>query len=42
MKLPIHQEPRQQFLLDLKDSIQKHQEQEDMIILSVDLNDPDQ
>ena len=41
-KLPIHQEPRQQFLVDLKDSIQTHEEQGDMIILGMDLNDPAQ
>ena len=40
--LPVHQEPRQQFLVDLKECIQEHQAQGDNIILGIDLNDPAQ
>ena len=42
MKLPVHQEPQQQFLVDLEECIQKHKEQGYMIILGMELNDPDQ
>ena len=40
--LSVNQEPRQQFLVDLKECIQAHQVQSDMIILGMDLNDPAQ
>ena len=38
--LLIKQEPRQKFQMDLKDCIQTHQEQGDIIILGMKLNDP--